>query len=187
MGASTVRSIGLDPPRVYSVNFKNGFHSRWRGQRIKWVDEQSWEMQAELNFITRDETTVHLTHIDARHLRQSSTVHALSITMMSSQTSESLLKRLAGPSTGKAGLAKDQTEINRIIGEASKGSRFYEVGLTSHESTDATFELLVVQNEKRKDKDLTERIGKLLKRRDEVTKSVDLGERHNVTFCLPGC
>jgi len=49
--------------------------------------------------------------------------------MMSSQTSESLLKRLAGPSTGKAGLAKDQTEINRIIAEASKGSRFYEVGL----------------------------------------------------------
>ncbi|KAF9653959.1 DNA/RNA polymerase [Thelephora ganbajun] len=74
---------------------------------------------------------------------------------MSSQTSESLLKRLAGPSTGKAGLAKDQTEINRIIAEASKGSRFYE-------------------NEKRKDKDLTERIAKLLKRRDEVTKGVDL-------------
>jgi hypothetical protein len=48
--------------------------------------------------------------------------------MMPSQTSESLLHRLAGPSTGKAGLAKDQTEINRIIAEASKGSRFYEVG-----------------------------------------------------------
>jgi len=54
--------------------------------------------------------------------------------MMPSQTSESLLKRLAGPSTGKAGLAKDQTEINRIIAEASKGSRFYEVG--SPESVD---------------------------------------------------
>ena len=50
--------------------------------------------------------------------------------MMPSQTSESLLHRLAGPSTGKAGLAKDQTEINRVIAEASKGSRFYEVGLT---------------------------------------------------------
>lgn len=49
--------------------------------------------------------------------------------MVPSQTSESLLHRLAGPSTGKAGLAKDQTEINRIIAEASKGSRFYEVGL----------------------------------------------------------
>ena len=36
-------------------------------------------------------------------------------------------------------------------------------------------ETLVVQNEKRRDKDLTERIKKLLKRRDEVTKGVDLG------------
>lgn len=54
--------------------------------------------------------------------------------MMPSQTSESLLKRLAGPSTGKAGLAKDQTEINRIIAEASKGSRFYEVCLDCDET-----------------------------------------------------
>ncbi|OJT06968.1 DNA polymerase kappa [Trametes pubescens] len=38
----------------------------------------------------------------------------------------SLLRRLAGPSVNKAGLAKDQTEINRIIAEASKGSKFYE-------------------------------------------------------------
>jgi hypothetical protein len=63
----------------------------------------------------------------------------------SSQETDSLVKRLAGPSTGKAGfvnllyfrslcfteptcrLAKDQTEINRIIAEASKGSKFYEV------------------------------------------------------------
>ena len=62
-----------------------------------------------------------------------------------SQETESLVKRLAGPSTGKAGycilsiyyaytpliiflrLSKDQTEINRIIAEASKGSKFYEV------------------------------------------------------------
>ena len=36
-------------------------------------------------------------------------------------------------------------------------------------------EPLVVQNEKRRDKDLTERVKKLLKRRDEVTKGVDLG------------
>jgi hypothetical protein len=40
------------------------------------------------------------------------------ITQMS-QT-ESLVKRLAGPSSGKAGLQKDQTEINAIIAEASK-------------------------------------------------------------------
>lgn len=40
-----------------------------------------------------------------------------------------------------------------------------------------TLELLAVQNEKRKDKEVTERIEKLLKRRDEVTKGVDLGTR----------
>jgi len=67
----------------------------------------------------------------------------------SSQTS--LLKRLAGPSSTKAGcvpspaqswsrvasnirilkrdrLSKDQTEINRIIADVSKGSKFYEAG-----------------------------------------------------------
>jgi DNA polymerase kappa len=36
-----------------------------------------------------------------------------------SQT-ESLVKRLAGPSTGKAGLVKDQTDINAIIAQVSK-------------------------------------------------------------------
>ncbi|CEH16375.1 Predicted DNA damage inducible protein [Ceraceosorus bombacis] len=36
-----------------------------------------------------------------------------------------LRKRMAGPSSGKAGLAKDQDEINKIIYEASKGSRFF--------------------------------------------------------------
>ncbi|THH28737.1 hypothetical protein EUX98_g5433 [Antrodiella citrinella] len=76
-------------------------------------------------------------------------------TPVPSQTSDSLLKRLAGPSTGKAGLAKDQTDINRVIAEASKGSKFYE-------------------NEKRKDKDLTEKIARILKQRDEVTKGVDM-------------
>ncbi|KAI0369692.1 DNA/RNA polymerase [Pilatotrama ljubarskyi] len=73
----------------------------------------------------------------------------------STPDSESLLRRLAGPSVNKAGLAKDQTEINRIIAEVSKGSKFYE-------------------NEKRKDKDLTERIERILKLRDEVIKGVDL-------------
>ncbi|KAI0075742.1 DNA/RNA polymerase [Panus rudis PR-1116 ss-1] len=73
----------------------------------------------------------------------------------SSQATDSLLKRLAGPSTTKAGLAKDQTEINRIIAEASKGSKYYE-------------------NEKRKDKELTEKITKILKLRDEVRKGADI-------------
>ncbi|KAJ8483501.1 hypothetical protein ONZ51_g4662 [Trametes cubensis] len=69
--------------------------------------------------------------------------------------SDSLLRRLAGPSVNKAGLAKDQTEINRIIAEVSKGSKFYE-------------------NEKRKDKELTLRIERILKLRDEAIKGVDL-------------
>ncbi|KAG2099124.1 IMS-domain-containing protein [Suillus cothurnatus] len=72
-----------------------------------------------------------------------------------SQDSASLLKRLAGPSSTKAGLARDQTAINRIIAEASKGSKFYE-------------------NEKRKDKELSERITKILKQRDEALQGVDI-------------
>ncbi|VDC06396.1 unnamed protein product [Peniophora sp. CBMAI 1063] len=72
-----------------------------------------------------------------------------------SQATASLLHRLAGPSSGKAGLAKDQSEINRIIAEASKGSPFYE-------------------NEKRKDKEVTERISKILQQRDEVLRTADL-------------
>ncbi|PBK73871.1 DNA/RNA polymerase [Armillaria solidipes] len=82
----------------------------------------------------------------------------------SSQATESLVKRLAGPSTGKAGLVADQTEINRVITEASKGSKFYE-------------------NEKRKDQDLTNRINKILKMRDEVTKGVDM---HKVESTVDG-
>ncbi|KAF5370584.1 hypothetical protein D9758_001826 [Tetrapyrgos nigripes] len=78
---------------------------------------------------------------------------------MASQESASLLKRLAGPSSGKAGLAKDQTEINQIIAEASKGSKFYEA-----------------RHEKRKDKELTERINKLLKAREEALKNVDISK-----------
>ncbi|KAF9263393.1 DNA/RNA polymerase [Marasmius fiardii PR-910] len=79
-----------------------------------------------------------------------------------SQDSASLLKRLAGPSSGKAGLTKDQTDINRIIADASKGSKFYE-------------------NEKRKDKDLTEKIAKILKERDEVMRNANLQKvEHNV-------
>ncbi|KAI0049981.1 DNA/RNA polymerase [Auriscalpium vulgare] len=74
-----------------------------------------------------------------------------------SQETTSLLHRLAGPSTTKAGLAKDQTEINRIIADASKGSKFYE-------------------NEKRKDKDLTQRIERILRQRDDAVKGVDLGK-----------
>ncbi|KAL5524065.1 hypothetical protein ACEPAG_8238 [Sanghuangporus baumii] len=72
-----------------------------------------------------------------------------------SQDTASLVKRLAGASVTKAGLAKDQTEINRIIAEVSKGSKFYE-------------------NEKRKDKELTERIAKILKIKDDLMKEANL-------------
>ncbi|KAJ3857503.1 DNA/RNA polymerase [Lentinula lateritia] len=69
--------------------------------------------------------------------------------------SKSLWKRLAGPSSAKAGLTTDQSDINRVIAEASKGSKFYE-------------------NEKKKDKELTERIERLLQTRDTAMKEADL-------------
>jgi DNA polymerase kappa len=54
-------------------------------------------------------------------------------------------------------LAKDQEDINRIIADVSKGSKFYE-------------------NEKKKDKELTKKIEHILHLRDELTKNsgVDL-------------
>lgn len=72
-----------------------------------------------------------------------------------SPDSASLVRRLAGASVTKAGLNNDQSEINRIIAEASKGSKFYE-------------------NEKRKDKELSERIERILKQRDEVLQGVNI-------------
>ncbi|KAI0036965.1 hypothetical protein K488DRAFT_75721 [Vararia minispora EC-137] len=72
-----------------------------------------------------------------------------------SQDTASLLHRLAGPSSNKAGLAKDQSEINKTIAEVSKGSAFYE-------------------NEKRKDKEVTERVEKLLRQRDDALRGVDI-------------
>lgn len=68
----------------------------------------------------------------------------------------SLRKRMAGPSSAKAGLAKDQDEINRIIYEVSKGSKFFE-------------------NERKKDAQTTERINALLARRDQKLLQVSPG------------
>ncbi|KAJ3971769.1 DNA/RNA polymerase [Lentinula raphanica] len=90
--------------------------------------------------------------------------------------SKSLLKRLAGPSSTKAGqppnahnvlsLTTDQSEINRIIAEASKGSKYYEA---------SDFRLSDnLDNEKKKDRELTERIEKLLQIRDVAKKEADL-------------
>ncbi|KAF8894098.1 hypothetical protein BD779DRAFT_1435288 [Infundibulicybe gibba] len=85
----------------------------------------------------------------------SSKLNGPAASSLTSQDTASLMKRLAGPSTGKAGLAHDQTEINRVITEASKGSKFYE-------------------NEKKKDKDLTDRIEKILAARGEALKGADI-------------
>ncbi|WVN87573.1 uncharacterized protein L203_102756 [Cryptococcus depauperatus CBS 7841] len=60
-------------------------------------------------------------------------------------------RSLAGPSVGKAGLVRDQTEINKIIAEASKGSKFYN-------------------NQVRKDKELTEKIAWYQTKRDELMR-----------------
>ncbi len=71
-------------------------------------------------------------------------------------------------------LAKDQTEINRIIADASKGSKFYEVGDALECMDTANCPLRCMQNEKRKDKELTEHIQRILKQRDEVMKGADI-------------
>lgn len=71
-------------------------------------------------------------------------------------------------------LAKDQTEINRIISEVSKGSKFYEVRTPLLNTLCVLIWRETLQNEKKKDKELTERIEKILKQRDEVIRGVDL-------------
>ncbi|KAI0302716.1 hypothetical protein BC826DRAFT_1089789 [Russula brevipes] len=81
-----------------------------------------------------------------------------------SQEAASLVLRLAGPSATKAGLSTEQTEINRIIADASKGSKFYE-------------------NEKRKDKEVTARIERIFKLRDQAMKGVDV-ERDLTQFIV---
>ncbi|KAG8926671.1 hypothetical protein FRC01_008524 [Tulasnella sp. 417] len=68
---------------------------------------------------------------------------------------DSLAHRLAGQSVGKAGLARDQTEISRIIAEASVGSKFYE-------------------NERKKDEELTAKIESLKKKKDELMRVANL-------------
>ncbi|CAD6946655.1 unnamed protein product [Tilletia controversa] len=67
----------------------------------------------------------------------------------------SLRKRMAGPSSGKAGLSADQEEINRKIYEASRGSKFF-------------------QNERIKDAETTQRIAVLLAKRDDALSRISL-------------
>jgi hypothetical protein len=39
----------------------------------------------------------------------------------------SLIKAMGGPSSGKAGVSRDPEETNRIIAEASKNSKYFQV------------------------------------------------------------
>ena len=71
-------------------------------------------------------------------------------------------------------LANDQTEINRIIAEASKGSKFYEVCFKLP-SLQTIWPHILFQNEKRKDMELTERINMILRKRDELLREADMG------------
>jgi len=41
----------------------------------------------------------------------------------------SLIKAMGGPSSGKAGVSRDPEETNRIIAEASKNSKYFQVRL----------------------------------------------------------
>jgi DNA polymerase kappa len=74
---------------------------------------------------------------------------------------------------GAFSVKQDQEEINRIIAEASKGSKFYEVSKICRRIDDAECDSCG-KNEKRKDKELTEKISKLLKTRDELMKNADI-------------
>lgn len=67
----------------------------------------------------------------------------------SPRANESLLKRMGGPSAAKAGLKKDQEEINRIIYEASRGSKFFENERRNDERITARVEAMLITMEER--------------------------------------
>jgi hypothetical protein len=65
-------------------------------------------------------------------------------------------------------LAKDQSDINRVIADVSKGSKFYEA---SRSATPGSILLTHLhQNEKKKDEELTKKIAHMLHLRDELTR-----------------
>lgn len=70
--------------------------------------------------------------------------------------SESLLHRLAGPSTNKAGLQGDASKVRNIIYQSSKGGHYFK-------------------NEERKDNELTAQINASLKKLDEDIQIRGLG------------
>lgn len=71
---------------------------------------------------------------------------------------ESLLKRLAGPSTGKAGLLRDPAEVRQLIYEHSKGSKFVRPALVCWTPADGAQFL----NEQKRDAELTIQVDKML-------------------------
>lgn len=91
--------------------------------------------------------------------------------------SDSLLHRLAGPSVGKAGLARDQTDITRVIARASEGSKYYEVSKRVYmQSVPKVAQDLTItkQNERRKNEEVEKKIEGLLKLRDSLRAMADI-------------
>ncbi|KDN48511.1 DNA/RNA polymerase [Tilletiaria anomala UBC 951] len=68
----------------------------------------------------------------------------------------SLRRRIAGPSSAKAGLAFDQYEINRIIYETTKGGKFFD-------------------HEKKKDAQVTEQVRRMTEKRDTRLRGIREG------------
>ena len=88
-------------------------------------------------------------------------------------------RSLAGPSVGKAGLVRDQTEINRVIAEASKvrmPTRGTVCGAADAESDGHADQQgsKFYQNQVRKDKELTEKIAWFKAKRDELMKEANV-------------
>ncbi|TIB81971.1 DNA/RNA polymerase [Wallemia mellicola] len=73
----------------------------------------------------------------------SHTSHLPSYSMPSSNDDTTLLRRLAGPSAGKAGLnSSNQDKINKVIHDASKGGKFYNNEVKRDHHTTAKIDAL---------------------------------------------
>ncbi|KAK4689989.1 DNA polymerase kappa, partial [Tremellales sp. Uapishka_1] len=83
---------------------------------------------------------------------------------------KSFERSLAGPSVGKAGLMRDQEEVNRIIAEASKVDT---IVLRRRDLTRIARKRYYV-NQVKKDKELTEKITWFQNKRDEMMKTANI-------------
>jgi DNA polymerase kappa len=81
---------------------------------------------------------------------------------------------MGGPSSGKAGISRDPEETNKIIAEASKDSKYFQVSvaLCTEPAMAETDDL--PKEVRRRDAQLTERIEALTKKRFELMKVIDL-------------